>query len=159
MNRTLDVVEAFDVEEGFLLTGEGGIRQIFRGGGGAHGDLQVRVPGLKLGIGTFHLGFEGRRQRRVDDPLTNLGTDARQFDHVVHIEGIEGGIDTLVEAFVGQEFAIGIGGSRKAAGHGDTGIGQIGDHLTERGVLAANAINIVHAELIEIDDVFGCGLL
>jgi hypothetical protein len=40
-----DVLVAVDVEEGFLLAGEGGIRQVFGGGGGAHREAAVAFGG------------------------------------------------------------------------------------------------------------------
>jgi hypothetical protein len=43
------VFDATDVQEGFLLTGERGVRQVFGGGGRAHGHGHVRVAGGQRG--------------------------------------------------------------------------------------------------------------
>ena len=39
----LDVLIAHDVQEGLLLPGEGGVRQVLRGGRGAHGEGELLV--------------------------------------------------------------------------------------------------------------------
>src|SRR5690606_37015267 len=49
LGRADHVVHATDVEEGFLLTGKGGIRQVFGGGGGTHGHGHVVVTGAHFG--------------------------------------------------------------------------------------------------------------
>src|SRR5690606_13412037 len=44
-----DVVRPPNVQEGFLLTGKGGIRQVFGGSGGAYGDGEIVIAGSQLG--------------------------------------------------------------------------------------------------------------
>ena len=52
-----------------------------------------------------------------------------------------------------EELAVGVCRCREAARQSDTGIGQIGNHFPERGVLAADALDVSHAETIEPFDV------
>lgn len=85
VNGTLDVVEAFDVEEGFLLTGEGGIGQVFRGRRAAHRHLEIGMLAGQRLVGRAQVLFERRGQRCIDDPLADLGADACKFRHVINI--------------------------------------------------------------------------
>jgi len=69
-----DVLDARDVEQGFLLAGEGGIGQVFGGGRGAHGKTRpLAFAGDELGVGLADLGFELGRERRLHDPAADLG--------------------------------------------------------------------------------------
>jgi hypothetical protein len=57
---------------------------------------------------------------------------------------------------VGQELAVGIGGGGEAARHTHAGR-QLADHLAERGVLAADLLDVGHAQFVEGDHVAGHG--
>src|SRR5690606_14443179 len=48
-----------------------------------------------------------------------------------------------------EEFAKGLGGRGEAARHPDSGRRQLADHLAERCVLAADDLDVIHAELVE----------
>ena len=148
-----DVLVAVDVQEGFLLAGEGRVGQVFGSSGRAHGEAAVAFGGQLL-VGGLDLDFEGRREGGIDDPLADLGATAGQGHHIIHIQAFEGGADTLGQPQVGQELAVGIGGGGKATGHAHAG-GQLADHFAEGGVLAANLLDIGHAQLLEGNDVTG----
>eukprot|EP01107_Rhizomastix_libera_P017718 TRINITY_DN8690_c0_g1_i1.p2 TRINITY_DN8690_c0_g1~~TRINITY_DN8690_c0_g1_i1.p2 ORF type:complete len:760 (+),score=-5.99 TRINITY_DN8690_c0_g1_i1:96-2375(+) len=147
-----DVVEAMDVEEGFLLASEGSVGQVLGGGGGAHGE-----GGVGGGIGDqgvvvgLDLVLQLGRERGVDDPLANLGAGSQQGIDVVHVQVGEFSLDAGGQAFMGQELPIGMGRGGETAGNPHTGIGQLADHFAERGVLAADTVHICHAQLVETD--------
>ena len=60
-------------------------------------------------------------------------------------------VDALREPARVEEFAKREGGGGEAAGHADAGAGKLADHLAERRVLAADALDIGHAQAIEPD--------
>ena len=63
--------------------------------------------------------------------------------------------DASGEALVLQEVAIGLRGGREAIGHVDAGLREVADHLAEGGVLAADGLDVVPAELGEGNGVGG----
>src|SRR5574338_1420979 len=142
-----DVLVAVDIQEGLLLAGEGGVGQILGGGGGTHGEAALALRG-DLVVGGFDLRFEPGREGRVHDPLTDLRAGLQEGIHVVYIEPVQGGIDTVGQPFVGQECAIGLGGGGKATRDAHAG-GQLADHLTEAGVLTAHLLDVSHAQFFK----------
>ena len=145
-----DVFQADDVEEGFLLAGEGSIRQIFGGGGGTHGEGHVgggigdqALVLLGDGDGQFH------RERGIHDPLADLGTAGGECVDVFDIERVEGGVDLVIEAALRQEIAVGLRRGREAARHANAGISQLADHFAKRRILAADLFNVVHAQFFK----------
>ena len=82
-----DVFEAADVEEGFLLAGERGIRQIFGRGRRAYSKRSLRTAlGDQSGVMHGDFFFELFRERGIDHPLADLGTRLQQGIHIVHIQ-------------------------------------------------------------------------
>jgi hypothetical protein len=156
LDAVLDVVQALDVEEGLLLTGEGGIRQVLGGGGGAHGpgDFAARL-GHQLLVIVIDGGFEGGREGLFHDPAPEAGTDLGQLGDVVHVQIIEQGLDALVQSVLGQELAVGVGGGGEAAGDPHADFRKVMDHFAQGGVLAAHDGHIVHAQVAEPADVLG----
>ncbi len=72
LHRDEHGVKALHVKECLLLTGEGGVRHIFRRRGGAHGKGGLSVIGGQLGIGIANRIFQFALERRINDPLTDL---------------------------------------------------------------------------------------
>ena len=62
-------------------------------------------------------------------------------------------MDSLTQAVRRQEFAIGSSRRREAPGYIDPEIAEIADHLSERGVLSAYGLDIIHAKLVELDHI------
>ncbi len=149
LGRANDVVDTADVEEGFLLAGEGGIRQVFGGRRRAYGDRQIGVALGNPGEGLADLRIQTLRERRVHDPLANLRASLGQGDDVIDIQGIEGGVDALVQAALLEEIAVGLGRGGEPAWNGHARASQVGDHLAEGCVLAAHALDVVHAKLLQ----------
>ena len=84
-----------------------------------------------------------------EDPLPDARTGLGEARDVVHVESVELGLDASCEALVGEERAVGVGGRGEATGHGDVECGEVGDHLAERGILAADRRDVVAAEFGE----------
>ncbi|MNK87239.1 hypothetical protein D3C87_1071700 [compost metagenome] len=144
-----DVFDTTDVQEGFLLAGEGSVRQVFGGSGRAHGHGHVRVAGGQRGERGTNFGIQFFRELGFHDPLTDLGTGLGQGIHVVDVQGIEGVVNLLVQAAQFEEITICLSGRGEATGHRYTGTCKVADHLAQGCVLAPHMLNIVFAELIE----------
>ena len=67
LGRLKNVVDTFDVEVGFLLTGKRGIGQILRRGRRANRKRRIRVIPGELGIGVANLLLQCRLEWRVSD--------------------------------------------------------------------------------------------
>ena len=52
-----------------------------------------------------------------------------------------------------EESAVGGCRGRESTGHRYPEAGQVADHFAERGVLAADRLDVIHAQLVEPDDV------
>ncbi len=140
-----------DVEEGLLLAGEGGVRQVLGGRRGAHREAALALGGDLL-VGGLDLGLELGREGQLHDPLADLRAGLGQRIDVIHVERIERGIDAIGQAIVGEELAIGLGRGRETTRDTYAG-GQLADHLAERGVLAADLLDVGHAQFVEGDHV------
>ena len=144
-------IDAADVQEGFLLAGKGGIRQVFGGGGGADCHRDVVAGGQRLeciaDVG-FQLGGEGR----LAHPFANLFAGGGQGLDILDVQRIQRRIDAIVQPFVLEKLAVGVSRGRKPVGHADAGTGEVGNHFAERCVLAADPLDITHAEIFEPDD-------
>ncbi len=125
---------AAHVEECFLLTGERRVRQVFGGGGGAHRDGDIATFTHALVAGEDFL-LQLRRERCRQNPLTDLRADLGELLDVFDIERGEFLGDTLGQAFVLEEVAISLRGGRVTGRHAHAHLGQMADHLAERGIL------------------------
>ncbi|VVN12319.1 hypothetical protein PS639_03855 [Pseudomonas fluorescens] len=144
-----DVFDATDVQEGLLLTGEGSVRQVFGGSRRAHGHGHVRVAGRQRGERGADFGVEFLGELGFHDPLTDLRAGLGQGVHIVDVQGVERGMDLLVQAAQLQKITISLSCRGKATGHRYTGTGQVTDHLAQGCVLAPHMLYIMDAELIE----------
>ncbi|MNQ31146.1 hypothetical protein D3C85_445110 [compost metagenome] len=144
-----NVFNATDVQEGFLLTGERGVGQVFGGGGRTHGHGHVRVAGRQRGKRGADFGIQFFGEFGFHDPLTDLCAGFGQGVDVVDVERIEGRVDLVVEAAQFEEITISLSRRGEAAGDRNTGACQVTDHLAQGCVLAPHMLNIVFAELIE----------
>ncbi len=82
-------VDALHVEEGFLLTGKGGVRHVFRRGGGAHRKGSFRFAVGELLVSLMNFTLELGVERRVDHPLADLGAGLGQLGNVVNVSLIQ----------------------------------------------------------------------
>ena len=115
-----DVVGAGDVEEGFLLAGEAGVRQVFGGGRGAHGhrDVAAAVLGAQLARRRSRMSASrsGCSGASITQPrISRAGRGrARARPRRPAWPAVE---DALVQVVVGDEGLEGVGGggdSRRA---------------------------------------------
>lgn len=143
------IVHAADIEEGFLLAGERGVRKVFGGSGGTHCHGEVVVAVGQGGEGLADLAVETGRELGFHHPLADLRAGLGQGVDVVDVQGVQGRVDTVVEATLLEEVTVGLGGGGKSAGYGNAGTGQVADHLAEGCVLAPHMLYIMDAELIE----------
>src|SRR5690606_30767773 len=149
LGRTDDVVDATDVQEGFLLAGKGGIRQVFGGGGGAYCNGQVVVPGGELCEGLADGTIQRCGEVGLHDPLPDLAAGARQRIDVIDIQRIQSCVDALVEPTLLEKFAISVRSGGEATRDGNTRTGQIADHFAKRGVLAAHTLDVPNTQLLK----------
>ena len=146
-------VAATDVEIALLLAGEACLRQIFRRGGGADSDIRraLAFAGAKVPIGVGNELCEGCRHLCLEEGLADGLADICQVG-IAFRERIRLLTDDRVEAVFGDEAAIGIRRGGEAAGDVHAHGGEIGDHLAQGRVLAADARDILHAGILEPED-------
>ena len=148
------IVNAHHVQEGFLLAGERGVRQVFGCGRRAHGEAGLRIAPAQGGKGIANGFFEIGRERLLLDQRANFGARGRQRVHVVGIEGIEFGLNLRVQPVVLEEFAKCVRRGGKARGHAHA-LRQLRDHLAQAGVFATHGVHIAHAEFFKRHDQIG----
>jgi hypothetical protein len=135
-------LDAADVEERLLLPGEGGVGQVLRRRAGAHREGGARVvPGEPL-VGAADGGLQRRREGLLDDLPADLPAGRGQGADVVGVQRAQPLGDPLRQAGVAEEALVGRRRGGEAVGDADPGVGQVGDHLAERGVLAADDLQV-----------------
>ena len=97
------LVDAANVEKGFLLPGEGGFRQVLGSGRGPY--RNAAAEGV---IGFTDGTLQTRRKGMVHDHAAYGGAGLPEIRQVVDIEGIEDRADVPVEVLVPDEGAVGI---------------------------------------------------
>ena len=136
------------VEERFLLTGERCVRQVFCRGRRAHrdGDIAPAAHALErfedLALSRGGNGVARIHWRMRAPALASVSTSSTS-------SVVERLRDARGEAIVLQEVTIGLRRGREAIRHVDAGVREMADHLAERGVLAADGLDVVSAELGE----------
>ena len=111
----------------------------------------MSLIGVQAGVRGLDLVGQCRRQVCRADPFSNLCSDASERGNVVDVEAGKRLVDAFVEAVGLEEFAVGEGGGCEAARNPDARRRKLADHLAERGVLAADALDIGHPQVIEPD--------
>jgi hypothetical protein len=86
-------------------------------------------------------------------------SDLGQPAYVVGVEAVQHRGDPHRQPGLAQEAAVGVRGGGEAVGHPHSGGGQVRDHLAERGVLAADLLQVGQTEIGEPDHVAHVGLL
>ena len=115
------------------------------------------MPARQFVPGGTYVVQQALREWRAEYPFADRFAGRCQCIDIVDVEAIERVIDTFVETIRAEKIAIGCGAGRKAAGDSDSQVAKIADHFAERGVLATNHFDVIHAKLIELDDVsFQC---
>ena len=154
LDRGKNVLQAFNVEEAFLLPCEGRIWQVLRSGARTNRERGVRIPGKEFGVCGLDCLLQSRRQRSVHDPLSNLCAAFRERMDILCVEQREPCLDPLFEPALKQELTIGIGRCGEAIRNPDADFSQLADHFAERSILATDTFNIAHAQFVEFGDPF-----
>ncbi len=149
-DRQQHVVEAMNVEKGFLLAGEGGVREILRRGRRTHRERAFSAA-------VFHeclvrgadLRLQSRRQWRLEYPLADLRARRSQRGHVIDVETGEHLFNSARQSVRRQNLAIRGRGGGEASRNPHTGLSKLADHLAQRGILAAYAVDVGHAKFIK----------
>ena len=143
---------AAHVQESLLLAGKRGLGQIFGGGGGAHrnGEL-VSLAHLAPCLG--HLALQSRRKWGGEHPAADLLADGGEAVHIVHVERRERLADALIQAALREEIAVGLRGGGEAARDRHAESRETRNHLADRGVLAADDLDILALQFLERNDV------
>ena len=139
-------VNTAHIQEGFLLPGKGGVRQVFRRGRGSHRDR--RVPFLARGHGRIgHADglCQAFLQRGARDPAPDFPPGLGQLPHIIHIEAVQPGLNARLKIIVREKVHKGGRGGGVAVRHADAQGAQLTEHLAERGILAADRGHIAHA--------------
>jgi hypothetical protein len=85
------------------------------------------------------------RKRGFEDPLADLRPAGSERGYIVRIELLKALVDPPIQAIGGKKLPKGLRGGGEAARNADSGRGQAADHLAERGVLAADLLEVGHA--------------
>jgi hypothetical protein len=143
---------AAHVEKGFLLAGEGGLRQILGSRRGAHGHRELAaLPHLAPRRDNFLL--ESRRERGCEHPAANLLADDGEPFHIVHVEGSQHVANSPIQAVLSEKIAVGVRGGREAARYRHAKAGEPGNHFPDRSVLPTDQLDIFVLQLLKRDDV------
>ncbi len=149
---------ALDVQVGFLLSRETGLRKIFRCGAAAHGDIhRMKLTPAKRVIGGDDLPFQLLRQLGSEDGLAYLTAALMQGFQVARIEVGEQPPDLQVQFGFAQEISIRLRRDGEPIGHLHAFGGQFLEHLAKRSILAADERNIVHGDVIKPADIISLG--
>ena len=143
-----DVFDADDVQEGFLLAGKRGVWQVFCGGGGAHGKRSQGIAGAEYGKGFTNALLQSRWKRLHLQHGADFGTSHGQGAHVLGIQRGKAAADTAGQVVMLQKFAKGVCRRGKAGRHLHA-LWQLGNHLPQTGVFAANRFDIGHAQMLK----------
>src|SRR5690606_27535146 len=147
-----EVVEAADVQERFLLSGERGIGKVLGRCRGAHGDAYVTAVAHCLPRGT-KLVAQPLGKRRLDDPSPDRAAGGSQGLDVVDIQVAKLLVDAPVQAGAREEIPIGLRRGRESAGDAHPDLPELSDHLPQGCVLAADHVDVLHPKVLQIDDV------
>ncbi len=150
-----DVVGTGHVEEGFLLSGEGRIRQILGGGRRTHGhgNVAAAILGAQLGIGGADVLVQLRLQRGVHYPAADFLAGGGQRIDVLDVQRGQPVEDALGQVVVRDEVLEGFSGGGITARHRNAQTGQVADHLAQGRILAAYAGQIGQTQFVQPQDV------
>ena len=144
-HMTQNGFNANHVQNGFLLTGEGCVGQVFGGGGRTHGHgdffLTVLEPFVKFADFLFEFGGE----RSGFNPAADFSAGLGKLVHVVNVQTFQTRGDAVFKASFLQKQAKRFGRRGKAVRHTNTSIGQLTEQFAQRSIFAAHTINVGHA--------------
>src|SRR5690606_29471765 len=83
----------------------------------------------------------------------DLGAGRGQRFHVLDVQARQPVEDALFEVVVGDEGLERVGRGGETAGDGDPKLGEVADHLAERGVLAADLGQVIQTQVLQPEDI------
>src|SRR6266480_6744349 len=96
-----------------------------------------------------YLSLKVWRKTRVEDAGADLGTVRREGGDVFRLKAAKALLDARIEPVGGHEFAERLRGGGEAARHAYARRSQRVHHFAERGILAADSLQVRHAEIFE----------
>ena len=148
--RVEETLRALDVEIGVLLAGEARRRQVLGGRRASHSETDLlAVLVLKQAVGVHDLGDQVFGKPGAVDDLARTFAFARQRGDVGRVEIVELGMQRVPGAGPVQHVSVGLGGDGEPVRDADALLGQLLEHLAERGVLTADERHVVDAKLFE----------
>ena len=142
-------VNANHIQNSFLLTGKGSIRQVFGGSRRTHchGDFFLTV--LEPFVEFTNFLFKFGRERSCLNPATNFCTGLGKFVHIINVKTFQTRCNAVFKASFLQEQTKRFSRRGKAVRHTNTSIGQLTEQFAQRSIFAAHTINVGHAQLAE----------
>ena len=149
---------AAHVQESLLLSGEGGLRQIFGRGGGADRDRELAahrrraLPMARQDVENFLVAAaSGKGVASIQPRICAPTTASRSTSSTSRAARCAA--DALVQPVLREKIAIRVRRRRESAGHRDTESRQRRNHLADRSVLAADELDVFILQLLERNDV------
>ena len=141
------LIDADHVQVRLLLAGKGGVRQVLGGcrRANGHGDLLLAVLEPIIEFADFLLEFRG--ELGLLDPAADFSASLGELLHIVNVKGSQTLGDAILQAAFLDEQAETFSGCRKAVGNADPGAGELAEQFAKRGILAADAVDVSHAQL------------
>ncbi len=143
---------AAHIQVRLLLAGEAGLRQVLGGGAAAYGDFRVRTSFVapQLLVRRHDLGPQSWGQWFSEGHRPDRGPDLVQRRPLVQAPDLL--LDPPAQSVSVQQLTVRVGRRGEPRGNAHTGIGQVGGHLTQGGVLAPDTADVQPAEFRERDD-------
>ncbi len=144
-----DVIQAFDVEECFLLPRKRRLGKVLSRRRRANRPRRIRRPVGKRPVRFGDFGIERRGKRCTGDPPADLRSGLRQRRDIVDVERSKARRNARIEAVVGEELAKRNRRRGESTGNANARVVELADHLAKRRVLAAHLIDIRHPHAVE----------
>src|SRR5574340_927302 len=138
------------VEIGLLLAGERSVGQVLGGGRRTH---RHRYVFAKCRIGAAQSGFQRGLECGRLDPVADLGAGLRECRDVGDVERGQPSVDAGTQVVMVEKVPEGLCGGGETARHLDAAMRQVGNHLAQRRVLAADARDVGHRQRIQWNDI------
>ena len=131
LGRLKHVIDTLDIQIGFLLAGERGIRQVLCCGRGTHRERRIRVIHGEFGVGVANLFFQRWLERCGGNELAYHRAGFRQRSQVCDIDCDDGSIDFLGQPVVLQEIPKRRSGGRKSTRNAHPRLSELTDELAQ----------------------------
>ena len=153
-DRDQDGVDAADVQERLLLTGEGRVRQVLRRRRRPHRERPLLlVAASQPLVGGADVGLQASRERLVNHRRPDPAADLGQPPYVIGIQPGQLCTDQVRQPGVTDETPVRVRGGGEPVRHQHTGRRQIADHLPQTRVLPTHLLQVGQSDVGEPHDV------